>query len=222
MVLCLDNKYKPVNRFLIDYYKEKENLVGVEIGVFDGEHATNLLETLNIETLYLIDPYEEYKDDVSIVNRKGRIKYFPHEKLPEELKENEKIKLIMKKSKEGLLEISEKVDFVYIDGNHSYEYVKEDIEKGYDILKEGGVLGGHDYVHRHYGVMQAVTEFMQENNIDMWIHVMREGWFFGRQKVVYFSLTVLCISTNSSSTSPSRILSENNTLIICPESRVPT
>ena len=36
-------------------------LVGVEIGVCGGEHALSLLETLKINKLYLIDPYEMYE-----------------------------------------------------------------------------------------------------------------------------------------------------------------
>ena len=166
-MLCLDNKYKPMNRFLMDYYKDKKNLVGVEIGVFDGEHASNILETLDIHTLYLIDPYDEYKDDVSIVRRKGKLRCYSYKHLPEEIRKNKKVKLIKKESKEGLLDIKEKVDFVYIDGNHSYEYVKEDIEKGYNIVKDGGVLGGHDYVYRHYGVLQAVAEFVESNRVKL-------------------------------------------------------
>ena len=34
-----------------------DNLVGIEIGVYEGEHALSLLKNLNIKRLYLIDPY---------------------------------------------------------------------------------------------------------------------------------------------------------------------
>lgn len=36
-------------------------LIGIEIGVAGGEHALSLLKTLDIDKLYLIDPYEMYE-----------------------------------------------------------------------------------------------------------------------------------------------------------------
>ena len=41
--------------------------------------------------------------------------------------------------------IEDDLDFVYVDGNHAYDFVKEDIKLYYPKLKIGGVLGGHDY-----------------------------------------------------------------------------
>ena len=37
------------------------------------------------------------------------------------------------------------LDFVYIDGNHDYDYVKKDLELYYPKLKGGGVLGGDNF-----------------------------------------------------------------------------
>ena len=54
-------------------------------------------------------------------------------------------------------------DFVYIDGNHSYDYVKNDISGYYKKIKQGGVLCGDDY--RMEDVEKAVTEFVKDNNI---------------------------------------------------------
>jgi len=39
----------------------------------------------------------------------------------------------------------ESLDFVFIDGNHEYEYVFEDIKHWLPKVKKGGVLSGHDY-----------------------------------------------------------------------------
>ena len=36
-------------------------------------------------------------------------------------------------------------DFIYIDGLHTYEAVKQDIELYLPKLKKGGIIGGHDY-----------------------------------------------------------------------------
>lgn len=50
----------------------------------------------------------------------------------------------------------ESLDFVYIDGSHDYESVKEDILAWIPKVKIGGVIAGHDYDHA--GVKQAVDE----------------------------------------------------------------
>ena len=52
---------RPMIRFGL-YHKilNKKDLIGVEIGVLTGEHAKNLMQTLNINKLYLIDAYTNY------------------------------------------------------------------------------------------------------------------------------------------------------------------
>ena len=49
---------RPALRTLIG----RKNLVGCEIGVGEGINALQILRELDIKTLYLIDPYERYKD----------------------------------------------------------------------------------------------------------------------------------------------------------------
>ena len=49
------------------------------------------------------------------------------------------------------------LDFIFIDANHSYEFVKADIGAWLPKLKKGGYIGGHDYDWA--GVKKAVDEF---------------------------------------------------------------
>jgi len=54
-------------------------------------------------------------------------------------------------------------DWVYIDGNHSYEFVRQDLELYYRKLKPGGFIVCDDYHHAGFwddGVTRAVDEFM--------------------------------------------------------------
>lgn len=54
-----------------------------------------------------------------------------------------------------------RVDMVFIDGDHRYETVVKDIKKAYELLREGGLICGHDYDHPAWpGVRQAVTEWV--------------------------------------------------------------
>lgn len=51
-------------------------------------------------------------------------------------------------------------DFVYIDADHRYTYVKEDISTWIKKIKKGGFIGGHDYDSlTGKDVMKAVDEF---------------------------------------------------------------
>ncbi len=61
-------------------------------------------------------------------------------------------------------------DWIYIDGDHSYDGVKKDIEKSYPKLKEDGLLVFNDYTHWSpyemipYGIPRAVNEFCIANH----------------------------------------------------------
>ncbi len=64
---------------------------------------------------------------------------------------------------------------VYIDADHSYEWVKRDIEAWWPLIPSGGILAGHDYGNENFGVKQAVDEFtigkqlkLERNNGWVW------------------------------------------------------
>jgi hypothetical protein len=59
----------------------------------------------------------------------------------------------------------DKLDFVYIDGNHNYNEVRQDIEAWWPLVTANGILAGHDYDHTHPGVMDAVHEFARDKDV---------------------------------------------------------
>jgi len=56
----------------------------------------------------------------------------------------------------------ESLDLVYIDGNHSYRSVKDDIRAWLPIVRTGGILAGHDYEPQYLGVIRAVDELLED------------------------------------------------------------
>jgi hypothetical protein len=52
---------------------------------------------------------------------------------------------------------------VFIDGDHSYEGVKKDLNNYYSKVKTGGIFSGHDI--NLQSVQQAVREFREQNLI---------------------------------------------------------
>lgn len=72
----------------------------------------------------------------------------------------------------------EKIDFIYIDGMHTYEQVKKDIENAKTFLNNDvKIIGGHDYSENHPGVKLAVDEFLGEPDVifcdTSWIKILQ-------------------------------------------------
>lgn len=73
-------------------------------------------------------------------------------------------------------------DIIYVDGDHSYTQTKKDIDNAWKFIKKGGVLIGHDFLHKSnfyadndYGVTQAFREFIVENNVNAEVYPPNPG-----------------------------------------------
>ena len=66
------------------------------------------------------------------------------------------------------------LDVMFIDMNHNYEFVRDDIAHWLPKVKSGGIIGGHDYSQSFPGVIQAVDEAFGNEvtvmNDICWIH----------------------------------------------------
>ena len=51
---------------------------------------------------------------------------------------------------------------MYIDGEHSYDAVKDELARYADLLSPGGLLTFDDYSARYPGVAQAIHEHLAE------------------------------------------------------------
>ena len=153
----------------------RENLEGAEIGVRYGNNAVFLIDALDIAKLYLIDPYDAYEEYQEDWNNQMMIEAESTAK--ENLGDFDFVKFIKKYSEDAVPDLPENLDFVYIDGNHEYEYVKGDIANYWPIVKDGGILAGHDYTRSWPGVVEAVNEFANQRGLnvtsDLW-----GDWFF--------------------------------------------
>jgi hypothetical protein len=73
-------------------------------------------------------------------------------------------------------------DLIYIDGDHSYEGVKKDLEAWWPKVKTGRFFLGDDYSHSHapvnklkFEVIRAVDEFAAKNNREVY-KLTQNGW----------------------------------------------
>ncbi len=152
----------------------KKDLVGAEIGVLHGFNAENILQTLPIKKLYLIDSYECYPEYLDIKTPVfSRVRKDAEKRLAPFA---DKVEWIIKKSVDALFDILNNLDFVYIDGNHAYRYAAQDIYNYWPKVKKGGVLCGHDYYNttKAREVKKAVDEFVAEKNLKLY-HIFGGG-----------------------------------------------
>jgi hypothetical protein len=63
----------------------------------------------------------------------------------------------------------ESIDFVYIDGNHRFDFVMTDLIRWAKRVKKGGIVALHDYCHFHWsGVVRAVDAYTYCHDIRPW------------------------------------------------------
>lgn len=159
---------RPSTKVALSKFRNKKIKV-IEIGTYKGYNALSILKNLNISKIYLIDPYEYYDEYKGITNLEGAWK-IAHKDL---CKWVNKIKWVKKSSKDALEDINEKVDFIYIDGNHAYEFVLKDLKDYWNKLKKGGIMAGHDI--NEPGVSRAVCEFIKEK--DIYFVAKKQDWW---------------------------------------------
>ncbi len=75
-------------------------------------------------------------------------------------------------SKEEVLNIlkfhnHKSIDFLFIDGDHTYEGVKKDYELYSPLVRRGGIIAFHD-THVRHGVQQYWNELKAKNKIDLY------------------------------------------------------
>jgi methyltransferase family protein len=159
----LDNR--PFVKFLRDYYGDHE-INGAEIGVLYGENSLSILRLLNVNQLFLIDLFGKIDYKEGIDSGKTIDWGFCYDIAKNNLRKyNHKTNFIRKYSFDAASDIPDELDFVYIDANHDYDAVLQDIKVYYPKVKKGGVIGGHDYCPRYPGVSKAVNEFFNHPNM---------------------------------------------------------
>ena len=148
---------KPSVNYAKKFFKNKA-IDAIEIGVYKGVNAESILKHLNIRSLTLIDPYQEYGGyDHGYYDQTKKTEKEAKKRLR---KYRRKIRFIKKMSDDAVKD-APLCDFIYIDGNHDYQYVKKDIANYSKKLKIGCILAGHDV--QMPGVIKAIVEFASKN-----------------------------------------------------------
>lgn len=149
-------------------------LVGVEIGFGLGENAESLLENLNIKKLFCVDPcigqpYMDLHGEVRChVNKYNRYS---------KLKHDSRVEFVKLSSDDAWRVLPNDVDFVYVDGLHTYKQCFKDLVNYNQLVRDGGFLAGHDFTKTcQEGVIKAVLEYSVKSGIAPTV-VMPDFWF---------------------------------------------
>lgn len=174
-----------LGRYMIPQLLESRNMtniVGVEIGVDLGWFSEFLLNSGHFKTLYSIDDWNHTKLDCidengEYLNWDAEINYNHTINLLSKF--NESSVIIRKTSANAVLDFDDNsLDFVFLDANHTYDYVKKDLNNWYIKVKPGGMFCGHDYFNgtivipdgaltHLFGVKRAVDEFVEEKSLKL-------------------------------------------------------
>lgn len=149
-----------------------------EIGVQAGVFSRRILETWGGELL-MVDFWGHIPGYVDVAN----VSDTEHQMVFNQASQVEKdfaprAKIIKGLSTEVALQIPpQSFDFVYLDADHSYKGVMDDLKAWSGKVRPGGAIGGHDYIDGYvpagiFGVRSAVKDFFgREPNI-----VTQEPW----------------------------------------------
>jgi hypothetical protein len=137
---------------------------GAEIGVRRGAFSEALCKGVPGLQLSCVDPWNAYsnkypqaKQDRIYAEAVARLAPYA-------------VTILRKTSLDALADFADgSLDFVFIDGNHAYDYVAPDIIYWSQKVKSGGIVAVHDYYAFGWsGVMPAVNGYVASHDIRPW------------------------------------------------------
>jgi len=134
--------------------------VVVEVGVHKADYGCLVLDIVPDMIWYGVDPYMPYG-----IRGQKNPSYEGWDALHQKVlgkmsRFGERFVLVRKTSDEAVNFIPNDVDFVFIDGNHDYDYVQRDLRSYEAKIKKGGIMSGHDY---NTGPGVAIAEYVEEH-----------------------------------------------------------
>jgi len=152
-----------------------------EIGVWKGDFSARILSVVRPSKLHLVDPWTAISSGEYAEARYGG-------KLERGQTEMDALYLAVlerfaDERRQGVVEVHRlrsteaenrfadgELDFVYVDGDHTYEAVRADLEAYAPKVKPNGILAGDDYGFPGWwdnGVTRAVDEFVAEGRAEV-------------------------------------------------------
>lgn len=155
--------------------------VCAEIGVYKGDLSTRILRIVKPTKLHLIDPWK-YESSANY-----RESVYGGERGASQAKMDSIYEAVLRhfqmQIKTGTVSVHRAAssdasfafpdgyfDWIYIDGNHQCEFVRNDLENYYPKVKKGGFMTGDDYGECGWwqgGVTKAVDDFVMKGLVEV-------------------------------------------------------
>ena len=150
----------------------------LEIGIHKGDFSKQLVANFNPKKLIMVDPWIAYDDLIyrnswygnsKNSNQKIQDEYYFNliDYFKKNISENV-VEIHRKTSDEFFLKNKNTFDLIYIDGNHLFEFVKNDIFNSLKYISDEGIIVLDDYALKGWwgdGVTEAISFHKKKNNI---------------------------------------------------------
>lgn len=191
----------PINRFfgLAALFHDLGYKIGAEIGTDNGRYTKWLfLKNIGVK-IYCIDPYLAYDDYIEShqINQEELNQHFENAK---KRLVSFNVEFVRKPSMESVKDFKDNsLDFVFIDGNHTFQYVVNDIAEWEKKVRPGGIVSGHDYWRSYDSkkpvyvknltplekiklvqVKDAIRGWAGANRINPWFVTKDNCWFYAK------------------------------------------
>lgn len=152
-----------------------------EVGVWKGDFSKKILRHTSPERLHLIDPWvfqpafpfrkfggkkAKEQADMDAIFKKVKKRF----------RNNPEVVIHRESSHEALAGFDDDhLDWVYLDGNHAFDYIMEDLRLGFAKVRPGGFVTGDDYTWGRkcgFPVEMAVRRFVEERSLEDQIEIL--------------------------------------------------
>jgi predicted O-methyltransferase YrrM len=142
----------------VNMFHNTKDLLIVEIGSYAGD-STEIFSQ-NFKNVISVDPFiDDYDLNDPACSYLDLTKVY--DMFLEKLSRMTNVVHIRKTSDEAVVDLKDtKIDIVYIDGLHTAEQVKKDIENYMPLISKDGFICGHDYHENWQGVIDSVNELL--------------------------------------------------------------
>ena len=143
---------------------------GAEIGVDRGTFSEHMCKVIPDIELLCVDPWK--------ADQNGDVRY----EITKKKLDGHNVTIDRRIGQEAARDVEdESLDFIYIDGDHHFDWVMEDIITWGRKVRIGGVISGHDYYRfRQAGVVDAVDVYTKTHGITEWFLTDEKAstWFW--------------------------------------------
>lgn len=160
----------------------------VEVGVYRGDFFKQIAKLWPTNEFYLIDTWDNSSSENNMIGSQEDLREVL--RICQELKQNHpnhNYNIIQKTSVNAYYDVPHAA-MVYIDADHKFESITEDLELWWNKVLPGGILAGHDvFVVDHIGVTQALLNFIEVNNLKLHLingdknkqghHIIGPSWY---------------------------------------------